>query len=286
MARDLRLKQKLELAGLTVTEVDDWHLRGSETFSPRGSVNHHTAGPKNGVAPSLGTCINGRPDVNGPLCNVFGPREESLRVVLVAAGRANHAGRGGYKGLVGNSSVYGLEEEHPGYAWQPISPLRVDRMARVHAAFAFGTFDETMVCQHHEWTERKIDFCEDLLSPTIFRRLVKSHILAMSGAGPTPNPEDFIMDAQTKQQMSDLLDEKLAGLNVAALKELAQSGGAVLVRVRGSGTVWVTNFITRRHVSGPSEAKMIEKALGLPASYPNYIEVDADLLEQVPVVSE
>ena len=46
-------------------EIDGWRGRGADTFTPKGSVNHHTAGARKGVVPSLGTCINGRPDVPG-----------------------------------------------------------------------------------------------------------------------------------------------------------------------------------------------------------------------------
>lgn len=175
--RDLDLKRRLEAAGLTVVEVDGWQGRGSDTLHALGSVNHHTAGSRSGTTPSLGIVINGRPDLPGPLANVYGPREESLRVYLVAAGRANHAGRGGWNGLSGNSSVYGLEEEHCGYPDEPISELRTDRMARVHAAFLWG--NQTLAantCQHWEWTRRKVDFLKGVLDPNEFRRRVQQHL--------------------------------------------------------------------------------------------------------------
>lgn len=188
--RDLDLKRRLELAGLTVTEIDGWKERGSTTFNPHGSVHHHTAGPRKGVQPSLGVVINGRSDLPGPLCNVHGPREESLRVNLVAAGRANHAGKGGWRGLSGNSSVYGLEEEHCGYDDEPISELRIDRMARVHAAFAFELFEAEMVCQHREWApRRKPDFVAGLLDPDAFRSRVADILRDMRNPEPEPTPE-------------------------------------------------------------------------------------------------
>lgn len=209
------LLDALLLAGLEVTEIDGWRTRGSATFNPKGSVNHHTAGPRQGVAPSLGTCINGRDGENpvpGPLCNVHGPREESRRVNLVAARRANHAGKGGWKGLVGNSSCYGLEEEHTGYPDEPLSPLRYDRIVRVHAAFAYaGDYSVEFVCQHWEWTTRKIDFVKAHIDPHKFRREVAARLAIMRGAQP-PSEEDIFM-AITEERFK-ALEERIAEIDV------------------------------------------------------------------------
>lgn len=180
----------LKLAGMTVDEILGWQTRGRTDLDPHGSVDHHTAGPRAGVQPSLGTVINGRSDLPGPLCNVHLPREESLRCNLVAAGKANHAGLGGWKGLSGNSSVWGLEVEHCGYPDEPLSAMRRDGMVRIHAAFAYVSgFDPTVyTCQHYEWAPtRKIDFCRPLLDPDLFRRDVAARLAIMRGA-PVPPP--------------------------------------------------------------------------------------------------
>ena len=141
--------------GVRVLEVDGWQTRGSTDFAPRGSVNHHTAGPSSGATPSLNTCINGRPDLPGPLCNVMQSRESGAADIayVIAAGKANHAGEGGWKGLTGNASVYGLEIEHDGVSALPQS--RIDTAAAIHRAMFGG--DPAYVCQHREWTSRKID---------------------------------------------------------------------------------------------------------------------------------
>lgn len=243
MGRDLELKTWLERAGLTVTEIYGWRERGSSSFSPRGSVNHHTAGPRSGVERSLGICINGRSDVPGPLCNVHGPREESMRVNLVAAGRANHAGRGGTRGLVGNSSVYGLEEEHCGYADEPISRLRVDRMARVHAAFSRGRWGSYHCVQHYQWTPRKIDFVRELLAPSSFGILVDHHIarLLAGGAPLPPLTGELTMDREAK--------DAFAALNKAVADirdDMARK--AVMIRDSRDGKVWVIDGDGRWHI--------------------------------------
>lgn len=115
--RDVGIAGRLRAAGLRVVEVDGWQTRGSTDFDPRGSVNHHTAGPASGATPSLNTCIHGRPDLPGPLCNVFQSREADGRDVayVVAAGRANHAGEGSWYEVPrdqGNSYLFGIECDH------------------------------------------------------------------------------------------------------------------------------------------------------------------------------
>ena len=150
--------------------LDGWSIRGSSTFSPHGSVNHHTAGAATGVLPSLGVLVNGRPGVPGPLCNAA--QDRLNRIWMIAAGRANHAGTGDWKGLQGNSSVWGLEVEHIGTTLEPIEWAQWNAMWRFHAAVAdFSGFDAGLVCQHFEWApERKIDFVKPITNPTVFRQ--------------------------------------------------------------------------------------------------------------------
>lgn len=155
MPFDTGIANRLRDAALKVVEVDGWRTRGSSSFSPKGSVDHHTAdGPGN--HPSLGIVTNGRPGLSGPLCNVLIGRDNTCFVV--AAGRANHAGEGSWKGLRYNSSVYGIERENKGYA--ATDPWRADQTevaARAHAALIRGISTAEYVCGHREWTTRKID---------------------------------------------------------------------------------------------------------------------------------
>lgn len=233
MPRDLDLKRRLILAGLTVTEIAGWQTRGSDALNARGSVNHHTAGPRTGVQPSLGICINGRSDLPGPLCNVHGPREESLRVNLVAAGRANHAGLGGFRGLAGNSTVYGLEEEHVGTIAEGLSDLRRDRIARVHAAFAYGRYGPEMVCQHWEWTTRKVDFVKTLLSPDDLRARVAKHLEKMRQAeNPQPQPQS---------------DKEYDDMHTPAL----------IVKGKSTPEWWLTDCITKQHIKTTGHADLL-----------------------------
>src|SRR5262245_21660450 len=187
---DTGIADRIRAMGVLVVECDGWTSRGSSSFNPRGSVNHHTAGGANGATPSLNTCIYGRPDLSGPLCNVMQSREPdgNDKAYVVAAGRANHAGDGGWRGLSGNSSVYGLEIEHTGTS--PIFEGRMRIAAAIHAGMFGG--DPGMVCQHYEWTSRKIDLAQGCNGDT-FRAYVQE---ALSGGGrplpPPPPPEDDV----------------------------------------------------------------------------------------------
>jgi hypothetical protein len=156
MPYDTGIADRLRAWGLDVWEVDGWRSRGGSTFRPRGSVDHHTAGPASGNAPSLGICTNGRSGLPGPLCNVLVGR--NLACYVIAAGTANHAGAGGWSGLSGNSSVYGVERENVGTQAEPWTPEQTIHAARVHAALADGRWDADKVCLHKEWAPgRKVD---------------------------------------------------------------------------------------------------------------------------------
>lgn len=173
--------------GKTLKEYAGWRTRGSSIFSPKGSVNHHTAGPRTGDLPTLNTLIFGRSDLPGPLCNAALSRSGVIH--LIAAGRANHAGLGGWAGLSGNSSVWGLEVEHCGYPDEAVSAARWDAMYRWHrACMDVSGFSSRFVCQHFEWAPtRKIDFCKPLIpNPSLFR----DKVAEIKKPSPTPDPQE------------------------------------------------------------------------------------------------
>lgn len=182
--------------GLNVIEVNGWRTHGSSSFNPGGSVNHHTAGSTSNSIPSLNILRNGRSDLPGPLCNVAQSRSSNFNgaakyddVYLIAAGRANHAGSGGWRGLTGNSSVFGLEIEHCGYLEREgFSERRAHTAHRIHRAFIdAGGFKAEMICQHKEWApSRKIDFVG--ANGSAFR----SAVIATTNTT-QPTPEEVIM---------------------------------------------------------------------------------------------
>ena len=164
---DTGIATRLRAAGLTVREVAGWKTRGrdfagvSPAFNPKGSVNHHTAGPPKSagaLTPSLRIVTEGRSDLPGPLCNVYLGFDNVAYVV--AAGVANHAGLpdgGSCRGMTGNSQAYGLEVEHPGTS--PLGTVRVALAARIHAALLWHQgILPSQVVQHWEWApSRKVD---------------------------------------------------------------------------------------------------------------------------------
>jgi len=156
MAYALGLPRALARRGLIVELVLGWETRSAGTSNPGGAVSHWTAGPRTGDRPSLHVCTYGRPGLAGPLCNVFLTRAGVA--VVVAAGRANHAGVGSWRGLVGNSSMFGTEAENSGSGeWTAAQRVAYPK---VNAAYLdlIGARTADNICGHHEWAPtRKID---------------------------------------------------------------------------------------------------------------------------------
>lgn len=162
MGRDTGLADRIRAKGVRVVEVDGWRTRGSTTYTPRLALMHHTAGSERGAVPSLAICIFGRSDLAGPLCQVLQSREPIGDDVayVIAAGRANHAGVGVWRGISGNSNAGGVEVEHTGTGGA--SPRRREITCRILAALLEGgSGDARNACQHFEFATpkgRKVDF--------------------------------------------------------------------------------------------------------------------------------
>lgn len=169
----------LRSGGLRVVETSGWKTRVRPgEFAPVGVMNHHTASRKgSGNAPSLGTVVNGRPDLHGPLCNVLVARDGACYVV--SAGRANHAGLGSSRVLaltragkapqgdartyapqndaVGNGYYVGVEVENDGVG-EPYPQKQLDAVVAANAALLKAMKRGANCAIHHrEWTSRKID---------------------------------------------------------------------------------------------------------------------------------
>lgn len=103
-------------AGLKVAEDPGWQSRGrAEMGQVLGVMVHHTATASHatGNMPTLRTLRDGRADLPGPLSQLGLGRDGTWYVI--AAGRANHAGKGLWNGIqAGNSHFIGIECEHSG----------------------------------------------------------------------------------------------------------------------------------------------------------------------------
>lgn len=90
--------------GLTVKASSGWKSRGRSADVHYWAVlAHHTASTSDNDA----LLINGRPDLSGPLCNWALHADGSY--VLIASGRANHAG----EGTLPSSESQGIEATGP-----------------------------------------------------------------------------------------------------------------------------------------------------------------------------
>jgi len=225
MARDLGIANRLRAAGLKVVEVAGWQTRGSDSFDPKGSVDHHTAGPRTGNAPSLGICTNGRTGLAGPLCNVLVGRDNTCYVI--ASGRANHAGLGGWRGLVGNSSVFGVERENVGDGSEPWRPDQTETAAKVHAALISNHgANAELVCEHKEWApRRKIDAYG--IDGNQMRSMVRV-FLGKPNPTPPPVPSDssnFLKALSEAAKKKPILKR---GSNGTAVKDLQSNINAIV----------------------------------------------------------
>lgn len=117
VARAREVMARLRAVGITVHEWPGWESRGNGlTSAYEGIIIHHTATPF-GFAPRV--LVDGRPDLDGPLCNTAGNADGS--VTMIAAHPANHAGAGSGPSLgplpatrLFNPRVWGHEIVYPG----------------------------------------------------------------------------------------------------------------------------------------------------------------------------
>jgi peptidoglycan hydrolase-like protein with peptidoglycan-binding domain len=164
------LPEVLEDAGLKVAEHPGWRTRGrGDVGKIRGVICHHTAGASkaHGVMPTLNTLVNGRAAtattkaLSGPLSQLGLARDGTW--IVIAAGRANHAGDGNWRGVTtGNSSMIGVEAENTGLPNDsPWPEVQMDAYARGVAAILkkIGAGAD-MCCGHKEYAlpkGRKLD---------------------------------------------------------------------------------------------------------------------------------
>ncbi|ATW05081.1 N-acetylmuramoyl-L-alanine amidase [Sphingorhabdus sp. YGSMI21] len=152
----------LRQAGLKVAETPGWidHGRGNMR-QVRGVICHHTAGARNGNMPSLRVLVDGRSDLKGPLCHLGLGRDGTY--YLIAAGSANHAGHGRWKGFTnGGSGFIGIEAENVGDPAREKWPdEQIDAYIRgVAALFGYLNLPPERCCSHREWalpSGRKVD---------------------------------------------------------------------------------------------------------------------------------
>jgi len=158
MPRQLWIPQVLRDAGLTVYEEKGWETRGTTTFNPIGVMWHHTASPATWSSRQLtNLLVKGHSTLRGPLCQLQLNRDGVY--VVIAAGRANHAGTGSWPTIsAGNTQTIGIEAANDGVG-EPWPKEQVDAYI-IGTAALLKHMDQPVenVVGHKEWApRRKID---------------------------------------------------------------------------------------------------------------------------------
>jgi N-acetylmuramoyl-L-alanine amidase len=189
------LPKALRDAGLNVIEVPGWQTRGhGDMGTVRFIICHHTAEVKSTrTKPTLSILLNGRPDLQGPLCNLALGQDGTF--YMVAAGKAWHAGAGLWRGISdGNGCAVGIEAKNDGVGeiWPAV---QIDSYAKGCAAILkYIKAAPDMVCGHKEYAlphGRKPDPNFDM---NLFRQRVakfmtpKSTQIAQKGLAPSKAP--------------------------------------------------------------------------------------------------
>lgn len=152
------LADALRDEGCKVKEYDGWKTRGRPAstgeFNPYGVLQHHT-GTKTSYdnpAPTLSTCVHGRSDLPGPLCQVMIGYDGTCHVI--AAGRANHGGECNGNGPTSsgdaNAQLVGFELDYSGS--QAVSPEQGDAAVRAAAAVLRRFDNDASYCRGHKET--------------------------------------------------------------------------------------------------------------------------------------
>jgi len=206
------LAKVLQDAGLKVAEVDGWKTRGRADMGiVKGVLCHHTAGRLEGNMPSLRVLIDGTSKLTGPLANLGLGRDGTFYVV--AAGRANHAGSGEWRGVTsGNSQLIGIEAENTGertgskkdFPWPEVQMEAYER--GVAALLTHLGAEPIMCCGHKEYApNRKID-------PTFEMGPFRTRVAGLMAGTIAPRPPIPSQDAHDRPTLrrgakGDLVEE-------------------------------------------------------------------------------
>lgn len=156
------LADVLKAGGLKVAEAPGWKTRGKDgievvngkqrdnTMRPRVVIAHHTATnikTSNSIVEKL--LINGRSDLAGPLCHL-GLRRDGTYVVI-ASGKANHAGAGRWEDANESVEAIGIEAYNSGLGetWPQVQLDAYDQGSAVLLNH-IGR-DQRAFCGHREW---------------------------------------------------------------------------------------------------------------------------------------
>jgi hypothetical protein len=157
------LADVLRSAGVQVVEEGNWLGRMRPgSFEPIGVLWHHTAATSSASNPhpALNVCINGRPDLAGPLCQALVDYHGVFHVI--SAGRCNHAGTARASGPIpagdGNTMLIGWEIDYNGVNQQMTTAQYNASLAATAAVLTRLGRDSSYARGHRETsTTGKID---------------------------------------------------------------------------------------------------------------------------------
>ena len=200
------LADDLRAEGCTVVEIDGWKTYGRPgAFDPDGPCWHHTGTTtsESNPAPTLNTCIHGRPDLEGPLCQGLIGYDGTIYVI--AAGRANHAGNhsgwGPYTSARdGNDQMVGFEIDYDGT--QKMSSAQKTAATKASAVVLRRRGHDYTWATRHEETSTTGKWDTGGLTGDQIRALVKDYM---------NNPTGGILGMSTLSSFSATHDQTFPG---------------------------------------------------------------------------
>lgn len=220
-----------------------------------GAMAHHIVSRRSqGSTPFYSLVRNGRSDVPGPLCNIYGGWDLVARIVTM--GLANHSGRGGPWVISGrriprdNGRYYFLGTEFEGGLreadWTPeyrrfmgaVNAGKLDYLREINPGL---NLRDTALCEHSSWAPgRKIDRLGYTQASGIAEMQAARAQLTPT---PAPTPERTWFDMATKNDLRDVvraeLDDvfnqriKLTGSSAEAFGPDFRAGALLAYAARG-----------------------------------------------------
>ena len=190
--------------GFRVDAYPGWQNRGSTVFDPDHVMDHHT-GPG-----SYNALLNYMAEgpVHPPLCNIATsrPNNRVVRITIVAAGRANHAGQGDYRSIPtnqGNRRSIGIENQNDGRQDWPAQ--QVEAMRRLDAALLAHLGKSTNFLLDHKTyaPRRKVDR-HTFHVPT--ERIAVQRYMGADAEPTTDDIEEFLMSLPNDHPLRELAD--------------------------------------------------------------------------------
>ncbi|WGH87103.1 N-acetylmuramoyl-L-alanine amidase [Auritidibacter ignavus] len=219
--------------GYPVVEVKGWKRRGYGQMSGARSVMcHHTAGPRNGNYPSLGVVRDGRPGIPGPLAHYGLGRDGTIYVI--AAGRANHAGKVSHTNYTNSYSI-GIEAENTGRGEQWGS-AQMDAYVKLCAELCKEfRLDMSRVIGHKEAAVPRGRKVDPTFNMTTFRNAVKRGYWktpSTTSTAKTSTKKGSWFDMATPEELRKIVKEEIRIASWAYRGKANKDAWAILREIR------------------------------------------------------